>query len=36
VRAGWTKEALEELANHLPIRRLGGTEEIDRIALLFL
>ena len=33
VRAAWTKEALEELANHLPIRRLGRTEEIARVAL---
>ena len=27
VRAAWSKEALEERANHLPIRRLGRTEE---------
>jgi hypothetical protein len=33
VRAAWTKEALEERANHLPIRRLGRTEEIARVAL---
>jgi len=33
VRAAWSKEALEERANHLPIRRLGKTEEIARVAL---
>jgi NAD(P)-dependent dehydrogenase (short-subunit alcohol dehydrogenase family) len=33
VRAAWSKEALEERANHLPIRRLGQTEEIARVAL---
>jgi NAD(P)-dependent dehydrogenase (short-subunit alcohol dehydrogenase family) len=30
---GWTNEALEKRANHLPIRRLSGTEEIARVAL---
>src|SRR6202521_3149893 len=33
VRAAWSKEALEERANHLPVRRLGKTEEIARVAL---
>src|SRR5260370_12989520 len=33
VRAAWSKEALEERANHLPIRRLGKTEEIARVAM---
>src|SRR5260370_35516260 len=33
VRAAWSKEALEERPNHLPIRRLGKTEEIARVAL---
>jgi NAD(P)-dependent dehydrogenase (short-subunit alcohol dehydrogenase family) len=33
VRAAWSKEALEERANHLPIRRLGKTSEIAHAAL---
>ena len=33
VRAAWSKEALEERANHLPIRRLGKTAEIAHAAL---
>ena len=33
LRVAWTKEALEERANHLPIRRLGKTGEIARVAL---
>ena len=33
VRAAWTREVLEEHANHLPIRRLGKTEEVARVAL---
>jgi 3-oxoacyl-[acyl-carrier protein] reductase len=33
LRVAWTKEALEERANHLPIRRLGKPEEISRVAL---
>ena len=33
LRVAWTKEALEERASHLPIRRLGKPEEIARVAL---
>ncbi len=33
VRAAWSKEALEERANHLPIRRLGKTAEIAHAAM---
>ena len=33
VLAGWTNEALEKRANHLPILRLSGTQEIARVAL---
>ena len=33
VRAAWSKEALEERANHLPIRRLGKTSEIAHAAM---
>jgi hypothetical protein len=33
VRAAWSKEALEERANHLSIRRLCKTEEIAGVAL---
>ena len=33
IRAAWTREALEERANHLPIRRLGKVEEIARAAM---
>ena len=33
VRAAWGKEALEERANHLPIRRLGKTSEIAHAAM---
>jgi 3-oxoacyl-[acyl-carrier protein] reductase len=33
IRSAWSKEALEERANHLPIRRLGKVEEIARAAM---
>jgi 3-oxoacyl-[acyl-carrier protein] reductase len=33
VRAAWSKEALEERANHLPIPRLGKTSEIAHAAM---
>ncbi len=33
IRAAWSKEALEERASHLPIRRLGQTSEIAHAAM---
>ncbi|MET0151903.1 MAG: SDR family NAD(P)-dependent oxidoreductase [Candidatus Binatia bacterium] len=35
LRKAWTKEALEERANHIPARRLGTVEEVAH-AVLFL
>jgi len=33
LRTAWSREAYEERANHIPIRRLGTVEEIARTAL---
>ena len=35
LRSAWSKEALEERANHIPIRRLGTVDEVAH-AVLFL
>jgi NAD(P)-dependent dehydrogenase (short-subunit alcohol dehydrogenase family) len=35
LRKAWTKEALEERANHIPARRLGTVDEVAH-AVLFL
>lgn len=32
IRVAWSKEALEERANHAPVNRLGKVEEIARVA----
>jgi len=33
LRKAWTKEALEERANHIPVRRLGTVDEVAHAAL---